>query len=98
MTNQANFACEQHPDPLACPDKLVEFVPRFNEYGLLVRDGEDGYASSHIAIAFCPWCGASLPASLRDAFFDRMEQLGIDYPNEEPPPEYRDSSWWEGPT
>lgn len=31
-------------------------------FGLYVRDGEDGYASSTIEIAYCPWCGAGLPS------------------------------------
>jgi hypothetical protein len=39
----------------------VDYSPRSNSYGLPVHDGEDGYASSSIAIAYCPWCGNKLP-------------------------------------
>ena len=66
MATQAEFVCADHPDVNACPDKLVAFSERFSEYGLLVHDGEDGYASSYITIAFCPWCGTKLPESRRD--------------------------------
>ena len=66
MADQAEFACPDHQDVHACPDKLVSYSQRFNEYGLLVHDGEGGYATSSIVIAFCPWCGARLPPSRRD--------------------------------
>ena len=36
MTAQVQFTCDQHPDARTCPDKLVDYVPKFNEYGLLI--------------------------------------------------------------
>jgi len=36
-------------------------APLRGGFGLYVRDGEGGYGSSVIEIAFCPWCGAKLP-------------------------------------
>jgi hypothetical protein len=50
MAVQAQFTCDQHPDAGACPDKVVDYLPKFNEYGLLIHDGEDGFASSHLVI------------------------------------------------
>lgn len=47
--------CELHPDRADCPDALVAFVR--GGYGLMVHDG----GSSVIKIAFCPWCGSTLP-------------------------------------
>jgi hypothetical protein len=90
MSAQVDFVCEQHQDPDLCPDKLVTYIPRFREYGLLVHDG----GSSVCVIGFCPWCGTRLPESLRDAWFKRMDALGIDWPAQEPPPEYADPTWW----
>jgi hypothetical protein len=91
MAAQVNRTCPQHPDPDMCPDKLVAYTPRFNEYGLLIHDG----GTSFIVIRYCPWCGKELPRSVRNDFFDRMDQLGIDYPDEAPPSECADSTWWE---
>jgi hypothetical protein len=90
MSAQVNFVCEQHPDPDLCPDKLVRYTPRFREYGLLIHDG----GSSSRVISFCPWCGTRLPESLRDTWFERMDALGVDWPTQEPPPEYADPMWW----
>jgi hypothetical protein len=51
--------CDKHTDRWACPDAMILEVR--GGYGLPVRDGRAGYASSVIAIGFCPFCGASLP-------------------------------------
>ncbi|WP_322749836.1 MULTISPECIES: DUF6980 family protein [unclassified Frankia] len=61
MTRQINWRCDQHSDPFDCPDALVDFSVRFQEYGLIIHDG----GTSNIAIAFCPWCGTRLPVSER---------------------------------
>jgi hypothetical protein len=34
-------------------DELVDYIPKFREYGVPVHDG----GQSHIVIRFCPWCG-----------------------------------------
>jgi hypothetical protein len=61
MRRQAEHVCDQHPDRFECPDCLVHYSERFQEYGLIVHDG----GSSVVRIRFCPWCGAELPESLR---------------------------------
>jgi hypothetical protein len=91
MQAQVDHTCPQHPEPDTCPDKLVTYTPRFDEYGLIIHDG----GGSSLLIQYCPWCGGQLPRSRRDDFFDRMSDLGIDYPDETPPPEYADATWWE---
>lgn len=40
-------------------DALVHYSPKFDEYGIVVRDG----ATSVVAICYCPWCGRALPSS-----------------------------------
>ncbi|MEU9834971.1 hypothetical protein AB0D67_25850 [Streptosporangium sp. NPDC048047] len=62
MTRQMMWRCEDHEDPFECPDALVRFNAGFQEYGLIIHDGE----TSVIGIAFCPWCGSRLPGSQRD--------------------------------
>jgi hypothetical protein len=56
MAADLNRTCDQHADRADCPDALIDRVR--GGYGIIVHDG----GSSVIAIAFCPWCGARLPA------------------------------------
>ncbi|MGV9249028.1 DUF6980 family protein [Streptomyces sp. NPDC003710] len=39
MTDRANWRCDRHEDPFACPDALILFTARFREYPLIVHDG-----------------------------------------------------------
>ncbi len=84
--------------PHACPEMRqfvddarvpVVYEPRFREYSLALLESD-----AHQLIRFCPWCGAELPESLRDRFFDELDRLGVDYPNEIPPARYRTDAWW----
>ena len=61
MTRQVNHRCDTHPDPFDCPDSLVHYSARLDEYGLIVHDG----GSSSVRVEYCPWCGAKLPGSKR---------------------------------
>ncbi|MFI5913017.1 DUF6980 family protein [Dactylosporangium sp. NPDC051541] len=85
---------EQDPDddldPWDDPDVVVVYMPRFDEYGLPIRDG----GTSMVVIGFCPWCGARLPESRRDAWFDEMDRLGLDPWEDELPEEYQSDAWW----
>jgi hypothetical protein len=62
MRREVERRCEDHPDRSDCPDCLIAYTPRFREYGIMIHDG----GPSVTLIAFCPWCGARLPESLRD--------------------------------
>lgn len=59
MRREVERMCDQHPDRFDCPDCLVQFSLQSRTYGLIVHDG----GNSLIAIRFCPWCGAGLPAA-----------------------------------
>jgi hypothetical protein len=48
--------CSEHPNAWDCPDALVGTVG--GGFGLIVH----ARGGSMIEIAFCPWCGAKLPA------------------------------------
>lgn len=91
VSEMVAYTCEQHPDRSDCPDCLVEYCPKFDEYGLMIHDG----GSSKITIQFCPWCGARLPESKRDRWFDELATLGFNDPFEQQIPErYLTESWY----
>ena len=91
MSEMVAYACEQHPDRSDCPDCLVEYCPKFDEYGLMIHDG----GSSSISIQFCPWCGSRLSECKRDCWFDELAALGFDDPTEEEIPQrYRTDAWF----
>jgi hypothetical protein len=89
MRDQVEFRCNEHADRFVCPDALISYDVRFNEYGLIVHDG--GTAS--LSVSFCPWCGTRLPQSERDRWFDALEDLGIDPWADRIPSKYRDGRW-----
>ncbi|MCH7990647.1 MAG: hypothetical protein IID46_16015 [Planctomycetes bacterium] len=91
MRSQLVHDCEHHPDLLDCPDVLIIYSPKFDEFGIPIRDG----GTSCLTIWFCPWCGESLPESKRDLGFKALEDLGIDDPLEQDIPEpFKSDSWW----
>lgn len=59
MADDLSQTCEYHQDRAACPDAMIGEVR--GGFGLYVRDGEQGYGTSLIEIAYCPWCGTNLP-------------------------------------
>ncbi|MFH9548421.1 DUF6980 family protein [Streptomyces sp. NPDC017435] len=93
MSSRVNPRCDRHEDLFACPDALIHFSARFQEYGLIVHDG----GTSSITIGFCPWCGRRLPASQRDRWFDELEQRGVDPWEDEIPAEFQDGRWLSAP-
>ena len=91
MAQHASLVCPVHSSAFDCPDVLVWYESKFDEYGLIVHDG----SGSNVLIAFCPWCGTKLPESKRQRWFDDLEKLGFDNPlNEDIPPQYRDDTWY----
>jgi hypothetical protein len=91
MTDKVNYVCKQHKDPFDCPDNLIFYSARFDEYGIIIHDG----GSSFIEISFCPWCGTKLPMSKRDLWFDTLEELGYDDPFEQDiPEEFKSDKWY----
>ncbi len=74
MTSNVDLECHRCSDRYECTDNLVTFIARWQEYGLIIHDG----GTSYVTIDFCPWCGARLPESQSDRWFDELEELGID--------------------
>ncbi|MEV8514740.1 hypothetical protein [Dactylosporangium sp. NPDC051484] len=89
---QSGPASSDYDDPWDDPDVVVVYTPKFDEYGLPIRDG----GTSMVVIGFCPWCGGRLPQSRRDAWFDEMERLGLDPWEDEIPEVYQSDAWWRG--
>jgi hypothetical protein len=88
---QVTRTCDQHPDPHDCPDALVIYYARFDEYSIPIRDG----TRSVVRIQFCPWCGVRLPESKCDRWWDELEAMGFDEPYEQDiPDEYKSDEWY----
>lgn len=88
---EANTKPIYHEDGSSCPDQLLEYNKRFDEYGILIHDG----GTSSLQIQYCPWCGAKLPESKRDLWFETLFRLGFDEPSEQPiPKSFQTDEWY----
>ena len=90
MCEQLLTNCPQHSNISGCPDRLVFYDDRFDEYGLIVHDG----GQSYIIINYCPWCGEKLPESCRNQWFEELEKLEIFDPSEQTiPMKFKTGDW-----
>ena len=91
MKLASTLNCEQHKNIFECPDVLINYIPKFNEYGIIIHDG----GSAILSISYCPFCGKKLPESKRDLWFEQLEKLGFENPSEEEiPKEYSTNEWY----
>ena len=91
MSRAVEFSCELHSDKFECPDSLIHYSLRFDEYGLIIHDG----GTSFCVISYCPWCGIKLAQSKRDRWFEELEALGIEDPSEENvPAQFLSDAWY----
>jgi hypothetical protein len=58
MRYNVEYTCDMHPDRYDCPDCLVDYWEKSNQYVLIIRNEAGG---GGITIAYCPWCGTKLP-------------------------------------
>lgn len=89
-TTEMHHCCDNMAARLLDEDLPLVYSPRFREYGLKIVDG----GSAKLLIEFCPWCGSRLPESLRDEWFERLEQLGMEPEDPRLPAEMRTDAWW----
>jgi len=47
-----------------------------------------------IKIDYCPWCGTKLPLGLKQAWFDELDERGIDVNDDSKPPSLLSDTWW----
>ena len=59
-------------DPLGCPDAIIYYDPRIDEYGIISHKDH-----TYLHIHFCPWCGAKLPESKEDLWFAKLRGMGF---------------------
>jgi hypothetical protein len=102
MTRELNWQCDIHASRQTCADALISFTPKFQEYALIIHDGDpsaadDGSTAGGVVISFCPWCGARLPASQRDRWFQELEHRGVDPWTGDIPVEFQDDRWLHSP-
>ena len=71
-------------------EQAILFVGKFREWGIPIPDG----GASFMEMTFCPFCGARLLPSVRGAWFDKAEALGIGPPYDQMPAEYLSEAWW----
>ena len=91
MKDNINFKCSQHDNKYDCPDAIIDYFLKFDEYGIIVHDG----GTSIITINYCPFCGEKLPESKRDLWFDELEKLGYDDPfDQDIPKKYKSDEWY----
>lgn len=67
----------------------VNYDDRFDEYYIDLKNSDNVVQ----LITYCPWCGAKLPESARDRWFDELEALGLDPMKDEVPEAYKTSAW-----
>ncbi|HVV77271.1 MAG TPA: hypothetical protein VHC43_14670 [Mycobacteriales bacterium] len=78
---------------------VLTWSASWNEYRIgIAGDGsreKGGSIWQRVPASFCPWCGAPLPPSRRDEWYERLHGLGyLDPGNEEIPPEFNSDAWW----
>lgn len=91
MRHEVSKTCDQHADRFECPDLLIDYNSKFDEYGIMVHKG----GTTVCCIDFCPWCGAQLPASKRDRWFDTLKKLGIDPWEDDVPERFQSAAWYQ---
>lgn len=72
----------------------IHYITQFREYSIGIPN-----TSGRQDVHFCPWCGSKLPISLRDIWFDELEEKIEDFDgfdDQRIPDEYRDGRWWKG--
>lgn len=89
MSDEGLGMAHRHFAELGYP---FRYDDKLREHFVVVRD--DAETELRQAVNFCPICGEKLPESLRGEWFDRLESLGVDPMNEQPPAEYTNGSWW----
>lgn len=75
---------------------VINYDLRFDEFGIVLRSDPD--VQTLQKIDFCPWCGARLPESWREKWFDQLEASGVDPMNDAIPKSYQSDEWRKGLT
>ena len=90
QTTNSTHCCDEMKRHLGDGEAGISYSERFREYGIKILDG----GSAILMIGYCPWCGAKLPVSLRDEWFDLLEKLGLEPGDPQVPEEMSSGLWW----
>jgi hypothetical protein len=82
--------CEEMAMFLAEQKVAITYAPHLREYAIPLI-GNDNVTQ---LIRFCPWCGQRLPESLREVWFHRLWDLGLEQESPDIPAELRTDEWW----
>lgn len=85
-----DFCCQAIYDFLENELIPVVYIPKYREFGVRILDG----GTSFQEIKFCPCCGSPLPESLRNFWFDELENIGCDPFGEYVPEKMQTDFWW----
>ena len=81
--------CERMDHAVEADDIPVRYYPKLREWGIEYGNGEAFYE-----LLYCPWDGETLPESLRDEWFRRLDELGLEPEDPRVPEEMRSDRWW----
>ena len=85
------FCCDDMETHVENGEIAVRYFARFREYGIGYVDDPD----TVVLITHCPWCGEELPESLRDEWYEAIDELRLEPDAEdEIPPEFLCDDWW----
>ena len=90
-----NYCCKDMDQFVNDKRDPIEYNFVFREYFISIK-----YSNNIIRLSYCPWCGEKLPESLRDKFFDVLEEeygleLSIgELDDERIPKEFQSDEWW----
>lgn len=86
---EMEFHILEHEQPILYDDRLREYSLK-----CILNGAGAGVIQN---IKYCPFCGKKLPKPLRTKWYNTLEKLGIDDPNEDEekmPEEFKDATWW----
>lgn len=95
MKKQPTHCCELMDQFLVDPKVPLGYYPICRKYGLILK-----HSPAIQLIYYCPWCGAKLPKSLGDEFYDILEREynmspGFDIQSDPNiPQEFKSDEWW----
>ena len=77
-------------------DSPIIYISKFRKFGLRVIERKTSLRENIFDhISFCPFTGKKLPNSLRDLWFEKLEDLGLEPNSPSIPQHMRTEEWWE---
>lgn len=85
MITLTKFCCEYIRDFCDDPRVQITYSPVFREYHIPLKGN-----AARQRILYCPWCGTKLPTSVRDNYYELLDDAQL----EDPPEEFQGDTWW----